>query len=304
VGAGCALGAAVAFGVTVVTQRELATRGLSVTTALGVRFSIAALLLLGFLAGTGRPVRPAAGERAGVAVLGVVGYAGEAGLFYAALQRGSAGAVALLFYAYPALVALLEAASGRRPFTRRSAGALLVSTLGTALVVAAGAAVTITSAGVVLALGSAAAFSVYLVASDVVVRRTPSSTAAAWVAAGAGLVLLVAGVATGSLSVPQGAWPLLALNGGATALAFGLLYAALPRLGAGPTAVVMTLEAFVSVGLAALLLDERILPLQAVGGVGIIAATVLVASNASGAVRTSGPTAPDEVSEESYGLYS
>ncbi|HVE98297.1 MAG TPA: DMT family transporter [Mycobacteriales bacterium] len=288
-GAGCALGAATAFGVTIVVQRSLAQEDIPVTTVLGVRFGIAAALLFAALAIRGAALAPVPGERLRAALLGVVGYASEAGVFYLALARGSAGAVALLFYAYPALVVILEIALRSQPLRLRTVTALALSSIGAVLVVLAGDEVSITGTGIALALTAAACFSVYLIASNRLIRRSGARVTAAWVAGGASVALLVVGVVTVGVDVPADARARLLLNGVATAVAFALLYAALPRLGAGPTAVVMTMEAFVALVLGAALLDERIAVRQVAGGLGIIAGAALVST---GRTTTKAPPAP------------
>lgn len=276
-GALAAAGSATAFGVTIVSQRQLAKNGLSVTTTLGLRFAIAASLLLLFLAVTRAPLLPVRGERHWALLLGVVGYAGEAALFYMALQRGSAGAVSLLFYAYPAIVTVMEVVLRLRPPRLVTFVVVLLSTVGVTLIVVTGDSVSISAAGVAFALGSAVAISVYLLLSQRLVRRSPPAVVGAHVALGASLALLTVGTFAGSISVGAEDLPLLLLNGAATALAFAMLYAALANLAAGAAAVVMTLEAFVAVGLAAIVLDERIRPMQLVGGVVVVAAAVIVA---------------------------
>ncbi len=248
------------------------------TTALGVRFGIAALVLFAVLAIRRESLRPVEGERLRAAALGVVGYATEAGVFYVALRHGSAGAVALLFYAYPALVVLLEAGLRTRPLRVRSVGAVLLSSAGALLVVVAGDEVEISGLGVVLALGSAVCFSVYLVLSNRLVVRSGARVTAAWVAGGASTALLTASLVTGGVHVPRDVIGRLALNGAATAVAFALLYAALPLLGAGPAAVVMTMEAFVALVLGAAVLHEPVVLLQVLGGVGILAGAALVST--------------------------
>jgi drug/metabolite transporter (DMT)-like permease len=272
-----AAGSATAFGVTIVCQRSLARSGLPATTALGVRFAIAGTLLLGFLAIRRAPLLPVRGERVSALLLGAIGYAGEAALFYLALQRGSAGAVSLLFYAYPAIVTLLEVALRLRPPRLVAFAVVALSSTGSILIVATGDAVSITPGGVGFALGAASSFACYLLLSQRLLRHSPPTVVGAHVAAGACAALLVTAAVTGALHVPPGDLPLLVANGAATAVAFALLYAALANLAAGAAAVVMTLEAFVTVGLAALLLDERIRPLQLVGGAVVVAAAVLVA---------------------------
>jgi len=272
-----ASGSATAFGVTIVTQRQLAKNGLGVTTTLGLRFGIAAALLLLFLAVRRAPLLPVPGERRWALLLGCVGYAGEAALFYLALQRGSAGAVSLLFYAYPAIVTVLEVALRLRPPRLLTFGVVALSTVGVTLIVVAGDSVSISAAGVGFALAAATAFSCYMLLSQHLVRRSPSAVVGAHVALGASLALLTVGAVTGSLAVGADDLPLLLLNGAATAFAFAMLYAALANLAAGAAAVVMTLEAFVAVGLAAVALGERIKPLQLAGGVVVVAAAVVVA---------------------------
>ena len=242
---------------------------------LGIRFTSAAVLLLVLLAVMGRPLLPARGERVRAFLLGCIGYAIESSLFFAGLQRGTAAAVTLLFYAYPSVVALIELALGRRPNPRLLA-AIGLSAAGTGLVVGAGESVTITTAGAVFALLSAGSFAVYLLVSHRVIERTDGLTTGAWVALGAGLAQLTRAVGTGEFQPVAGHWPEMLLNGVATAVAFTCMFAALRRLGPSPTAVVMTLEAVSAIVLAAIFLDETLNPLQLVGGFAILAATLLV----------------------------
>jgi drug/metabolite transporter (DMT)-like permease len=286
----CASGSATAFGVTIVVQRRLARDGLPVATALGIRFAVAASLLLLYLALRRAPLLPVRGERRNALLLGALGYGGEAALFYLALQRGSAGAVSLLFYAYPAIVTLLEVVLRLRPPKLVAFAVVVLSTVGVVLIVLTGDAVSITPGGVGFALGAAASFACYLLLSQRLVPASPPAATGAHVAAGAALALLTVAVVTGLPHVPARDVPLLLLNGAATAVAFALLYAALAHLTAGAAAVVMTLEAFVTVGLAALVLGERIRPLQLVGGLVVVAAALLVAHGAR--ARVADPPVP------------
>lgn len=272
-----AVGSATAFGVTIVVQRSLARSGLPVTAALGVRFGIAGLALLAFLAIRRAPLLPVRGERTRALLLGAIGYAGEAALFYLALARGSAAAVSLLFYAYPAIVTLLEVALRLRPPRLVTFGVVVLSTIGVVLIVLTGDKFSITPAGVGFSLAAASSFACYMLLSQRLVPASPPAVVGAWVASGASLALVTVGLLTGKAGVPAADLPLLAVNGIATAVAFALLYTALAHLAAGAAAVVMTLEAFVAVALAAVALGERIRPLQLAGGGFVVAAAVVVA---------------------------
>jgi drug/metabolite transporter (DMT)-like permease len=272
--AGCG---AASYGVTVVIGRTLARGGMAPATALGVRFAIAAAVLAGLL--RARRAAPVARGRAlRILSLGAIGYAGQSSLFYLSLQRGTAATSILLFYAYPALVCVVGwLALGERRPARHTALALALSATGTATVAAASGPLTVSPLGVACALGSALVFALYLLAGQRLAGGIDAMTTAGLVAAGATLSCLGSGALTGELRAPAHAWTLLSAYGLFTAAAFTLTFAALARLGARHTSVVMTLEAVFAVGLATLLLGEPLGPAQVAGGACVLAATVVVA---------------------------
>jgi drug/metabolite transporter (DMT)-like permease len=277
-GALFAAGGACSYGLTIVCNRELAKRGFPPQASLSIRFAVSAATLFALLGILRRSARPAPGELVRALLLGAVGYATESTLFYSALERGSATAVALLFYAYPAVVTLLELGLRRVRPSVRLFGAMALSLAGTAVIVATGGRLDIEPAGVLCARGSATVFSIYLLTSARIVTRTDALVTGAWVALGAAVAMTSEGAALGTLRSPGGSWWLMVACGLATASAFSLLFAALKRLGASRTAVVMTLEAVSAVALGALLLGERIGLRQALGGAAILIATVWIST--------------------------
>lgn len=295
VGTALAAIGAVSYGVTVVVGRRLADEGLSAATALGVRFGVAALCLAAVLRLRRAPLRPLRGELLRILLLGAVGYMTEATLFYLSLQRGTAAACALLFYAYPAIVSAIELVRGRERPTPPTLAALALSVAGTAVVVAAGSEVSISAAGIVFALASAATYSVYLVVGRELGRRSDAMTAACWVALGASASSLARGALTASLSDPTGYLGQLVLYGAATAVAFWLTFAALARIGTARTSVVSTLEAFSAIVLAAVFLGEDITAAQAVGGAAILVAAGVIALTVHRAGRPGEPPAATDV---------
>ena len=210
--------------------------------------------------------------------LGAIGYAGQSTLFYLSLQRGTAATSILLFYAYPALVCVIGwlALRERRP-CRRTWLALGLSVAGSALVATAGGPLAVDPLAIAFALGSALVFALYVLAGQRLGTGVDAMRTAAWVAAGAALGSLAQGAATGALDAPGGRWALLLAYGAFTAAAFTLMFAALARLGARRTSVVMTLEAAFTVALAMALLGEPIGAVQALGGAAVLAATIVVA---------------------------
>jgi drug/metabolite transporter (DMT)-like permease len=269
---------AAGYGVTVVIGRKLAHDGLEPATALSIRFAVAACVL-GALLSARRVAPPAPGVTPRLLALGAIGYAGQSTLFYLSLQRTTAATSILLFYAYPALVSLIGwlVLRERRPCGRTWI-ALGLSAGGSATVATAGGgAVAADPLGIAFALGSALGFALYLLAGQRIGAGTDAMHAAARVAAGAAVASLAQGVATGGLDVPAGHVMLLLAYGAFTAAAFTLMFAALARLGARRTAVVMTLEAVFAVGLAMALLGEPLGVGQAAGGAAVLAATIVIA---------------------------
>lgn len=266
----------VSYGVTVVVGEDLADAGLGPTTALGVRFAVGGLLLAFVMRLRRVPVFP---SRRIVLVglgLGVI-YATEATFFFNALERGTAAAVALVFYVYPALVTVVELIRGNERPHRSTFFALALSSIGAGIVVVGGGEVSITAGGVGFAVASAATFSAYLLIGRELSKGVDPMTVACWVALGASISNLARGAAQGELVNPSSRAIEIVLYGAATAVAFTLMFAAMHRIGATRVAVVMTLEAVASVVLAAIFLGESVTAVQGLGGVAVLAAAVVIA---------------------------
>src|SRR3954463_1237384 len=136
--------AAFCFGTTIVFQRAIAKDGTTSATALSIRFGISSLLLLVGLRISGRSLLPPPGERLRAFFLGIGLYTFESTCFYLALERGTAAAVALLFYSYPAVVSVIDIALGALRPTRAIALSLALSITGSVVVAVGGGHVAIT----------------------------------------------------------------------------------------------------------------------------------------------------------------
>jgi drug/metabolite transporter (DMT)-like permease len=270
--------AAFCFGCTILFSRTVARDRLDASVALGIRFGTAGVLLLTVLLARRRPLLPPPGERFAAIAVGLVLYAGESTFFYMGLQRGTAAAVALIFYAYPAVVAVAEVLLGAGRLRRQTLVALVLAVSGSATVAIGGGRVAISGAGVLLVCGSIALFSSYSIVSHRVLRRTDSLTAAAWTAIGASAGVLSVGAVRAGLERPSGdALAAILANGLATAAAFTLFFMVLDRIGPTRTGICMALEAVTGVVLAAVFLDESVRPIVALGGVAVLAGAVLAA---------------------------
>ena len=274
-GIALALTSAAAFGVMPVLTKVVYEDGADPVGVLAVRFAIAAVVLQ-VLARVRREARPRGRTLALLAGLGGVGYVGQALFYFFALERISAGLTSLLLYFYPALVVVLGAVLLRDRPRPLALGCVAVATVGTALTV--GPVGSGQSTGVLLGLSAALVYAVYILVSSRLQGVGPLTTAAWVLTASAVVTGVLAALTTPRLPSTTSAW--LALVGIAligTVVAVTTFFAALALLGPSDTAVLSTVEPVVSIAVAALVLGERLRPLQLAGGVVVLLAVGVLA---------------------------
>lgn len=277
-GAAAGVLSAACLGSTIVLQRAVATGGPGAVASLTVRFALAGALLVGLQRLRGLPILPPAGERAWMAVFGLGCYSVESACFFLALERGTAAAVALLFYTYPAVVAAVEVGLGTLPLTGRILGAVGLAVGGGAVVAVGAGSVAISATGIAFVVVAVVCFSTYVLGTARLLRATSPVQAATWTALGAATGVGLFGAATGGWQRPDtSAGLLLGMNGAVTAAAFGLFFVALGHLGPARTAVVTALEAVFAVLGAAVFLGEGIGLGVALGGAAVVTGAMLAA---------------------------
>ncbi len=271
VGASLVAVSAAAFGALPIFARQAYAADVDLLGILVPRFALGAVLL-GLIA-VARDARwPRGRTLAGVLAMGGLGYVGQSFLYFSALRHADASLVALLLYAFPFVVAVLAALFLRERLDAARLTALVVASAGLALTIGGGRGEPI---GIVLGLGAAVVYAVYIVVGTRVLRGIDVIAASSLICAGAATTF--GGVAifrTLAGSPPN--WP-----GSAAAwlpvLAIGTFFAGLQRLGATVTSVVSTLEPVVSVALAAWLLSENVSAMQAFGGALVIGTAIWLA---------------------------
>jgi drug/metabolite transporter (DMT)-like permease len=259
----------------------IATRDGATLIALLTWRYVLALVILGGVAGRAIVARE---NRAGSLPLVLVGGIVQAAIAYftlAALEYLTAATLGFLFYTYPAWVAIIAAVRGTEPLTATRIGALALSLTGIVIMVGSPWAAAMPLPGVLLALGSALLYAIYIPTIGRLQRGIEPAAASAYILAGAGVTFFAIGAATGAIgnlilpSVP--AW--LAAGGVAllsTAIAFIAFLRALPVLGSVRTAIICTVEPFYTAVAAALLFGQPLTMSTIAGGMFIAAAVVLL----------------------------
>ena len=274
-GVALALLSAASFGVMPVLAKVVYDDGAEPVGVLSVRFALAAALLLVLARATRQPL-PRGRPLGALALLGGVGYVGQALCYFFALERISAGLTALLLYFYPALVVLLGALVLRERPRPAAVVCVVLATLGTALTIGpvGGGQAT----GIALGLTAALVYAVYILASSRVRGVGAYAMSAVVMSAGAVTTGVLAAVTSPALPSAPVAW--LALVGVAlfgTVIAVTAFFAAMALLGPSDTAVISTVEPVVSIAVAGLVLGERLSPLQLAGGAVVVLAVAALA---------------------------
>jgi len=279
------VGSAAAFGAMAVLGKLSYDEGATVGTLLAVRFALAAalfwaLVLAGGEAGELRRLAPR--DIVTALALGACGYAAQAGCFFAALDRIDASLLSLLLYTFPAMVAVAAIALGREHADARRLGALGLASAGLVLVLASAKPGALDAVGAALALSAALVYTTYILVSQGVAGRVSPTLLSALVCSGAAVTLTVGSALLGDLRpgevTPVGWGWLAGIAVVSTVAAVSLFFAGLKRVGPTTASILSTVEPVVTVLLAFLVFGELLGALQLVGGVLVIAAVLVLAS--------------------------
>ena len=206
-------------------------------------------------------------------------FAGEAVTALFGLDRVPAGTFVILFYSYPAMVAILEAIMGER-LSRQAWLALGLTLVGIALTAPDFSAGFNGDnlPGVLLALADGFMVAVYFIITSRLLRGDVDNVqSSAWTVSGA-LIVLAAVMLVRGVGVPTGVtWLIL---GGmtlvSTIMPIFMMNAGLQKLGATRSAILATFEPLLTTVLAMIFIGEVMQPIQWLGGAVIIASVILL----------------------------
>lgn len=250
--------------------------GFSVPQSLAWRFSVAALLLWLFVFPSGRHRYPGRVWRS-VAMLAVLGFSPQAGLYFLTVRFLDPGMASLLLYLYPAFVILIVfLLFGQKPRPRQ-----LVA-LGLAMV---GCVFTLWQssryplAGIVFGLLLAITYAAYLSVAEKVLKGIDPVFSTALIMTGAAASYWLITLLHGSQQLPGSLTAFFGIAGiavVATMLPIIALFAAIERIGTANAALVSSVEPLFTIGLSAALLGERLGGLQWLGAACIILSLVVL----------------------------
>lgn len=257
------------------------------------RAGIGALVLVvvvAVAAGRGRPVvrpwRLGRRQQVSLAVATLMGLLLNMAIF-AAFSRVTIAIALLAFYTYPAMVAVVAIALGRERPSRATLLALVLALAGMTVVVAGSldpaSGVVVDGIGVLLALGAAAAQTVFVTVSRDGYRSVPADQAMTVILVGSAVGGAIAAIAVGggaALAEPLRRPELIPIVLAAGTLGAGIsslmFLTGIRLIGGTRTGILMLLEPVVALALAAALLGEALRPIQLAGAAAILGAALLL----------------------------
>jgi len=264
------------FGTLAIFARLAYEDGVTPITLLFLRFGIASLCIL-FIMWLRRIPIPRGRVLLGLALMGGIGYVGQALSYFTALTLIPAGLVALLLYLYPAIVTILAVIILKERISKWKIIALLIALGGTVLTIGPTGGGRLL--GIIFGLGAAFIYSIYILVGSKIAKQVTAIQSST-------VVIVSAAVISGGLVAIKGpAFPATA-SGWASVIAIALIstilaivtfFAGLERVGPTNASTLSTVEPAVTVVLAVMVLGETISCLRIVGGIMIILAVIILA---------------------------
>jgi drug/metabolite transporter (DMT)-like permease len=179
----------------------------------------------------------------------------------------------LTYFIYPLLTGLIGAATGIDRLTWRGGATAIVAFLGLALIIGANPA-DLATLGILAAIGGALCRTAVLLISRATLKTADARLVTWYTLLSSTSVFVVLSLAAWSWHYPQttSGWVAFIGIGFLTTAAILALYVSTQRIGPFRTALFMNLEPFMTAVLSAIVLGDRMTPLQIFGGVVMIAA--------------------------------
>ncbi|MGE0714709.1 MAG: DMT family transporter [Alphaproteobacteria bacterium] len=247
------------------------------TTAVLLRFTIAAMTVTLLLRRRGRPLALPPRERMHAIGIGVLS-ATMAWGYLAAVAHVAVSVAALVFLTYPAMTAIAAHLAGVERLTRLRVAALAAAFGGIALVVGFDAGARHEPIGIVLALLAAVACAGAILATARVLRRADALAVNGHAMLTGMAIFLVVAALAGGPAWPAGTLGWVALVAASVAYTGGIVavFVAIGLLGPFRAAALGNVEPIFAVGGAMILLGERIGTLQLAGMMLVVGALVML----------------------------
>ncbi|HOL17525.1 MAG TPA: DMT family transporter [Bacillota bacterium] len=251
---------------------------INVTTLLLIRFTLAAVIFLVYVLIKHRRIALKRSDLFYFFLLGGVCYTLQSAFYFSAVRYIAPSLASLLLYTYPLIVVILATIIDRDKPTRMMVVSAAVSFVGVLLILGTSYG-RINGTGIVLALSAALVYSTYIIMGNRVLKSTPPLITSTFVSLFAGAGILVVSLFTEKISFAfaAAAWlPALGLVFFSTIIGIFAFFRGIEILGPARASILSMTEPLFTTISAVILLQDRLTPLQAAGGIAVLTGAVLI----------------------------
>ncbi len=252
--------------------------GFQIVSLLALRFLLAAVLFFLVIGVTNTRWQINRKQLLSLVLMGAVMYTAQSFSYFSAVSYIPASLAALLLYTFPVYVAILAFFVEKEPLTKQTVTSILLSLVGLTMILGTSFG-QVNLTGVLFALTAAVVYALYIVTGNHLIKDIPPLFATAFISLFASLSFFTIGFSTGTLDFHIQAQAWLALIGIAlvsTVLSMFTFFKGLEVIGSTKSSILSTVEPVVTILLSTALLREHLTSLQLLGGLAVLAGSMLV----------------------------
>ncbi|MEW5785668.1 MAG: DMT family transporter [Bacillota bacterium] len=252
--------------------------GINVATLLFIRFTLATALFLVYILIKHRRITLNFKDLLHLFILGGVCYTLQSTFYLTAVRHITPSLAALLLYSFPIYVVILSCIFEREKLTRMTIASIGVSFAGVLLILGTSYG-RISGLGVVLALGAALVYSVYIMLGNRVIKTIPPIITSTFVSMFAGIGVIAVSLFTENLnfSFSPTVWVhIFGLTVFCTIIAILAFFRGIELLGPVRASILSMTEPLFTTISAVILLQDRLTAMQAVGGAAVLTGAILI----------------------------
>ena len=253
--------------------------GVNAQTMLLIRFSTASILMFSYIYYKYGSIKVTKKALFSLFLLGVFGYTIQSRMYFTSVQYISPAMATMFLYTYPILVGILSFIIDREKPTLSLFIATAISVIGLVLILGSSLG-KVNMTGILFASASAVIYSVYIVSSNRVIKKTPALLTSAYIALFSAFGSFILGSFSGGFdfSFQPSAWiPTLGIALVSTVSAMVTFFKSMEYIGPTKTSIISLTEVLFTVLLSALILHQFLSPLQMLGGACILLGAYIVA---------------------------
>lgn len=270
--------ASICFGALPLLTRTGYAGGANATTLLAIRFTIATVLLWGYLLATGTKIQTTGKQIAIFFSVGIFGFGVMAYAYFNSFHYIPSSMAAVIMFTYPVIVTYLSAVLLKARITRIQLLALVLVTAG-AVVMSSGE-MAFHPVGILLAFTSSVFYAIYIVylGSSLTFQQEPK-VLSAFITLAVAIFFTVFGAVRGELDFQftGTAWvSVIVMSIFSTVVAIMVFYAGVQKVGSSTAAIISTVEPVTAFILGVTVLGESLTLMRIFGAVLIFAGVLYV----------------------------